>query len=156
VRVGDRDLPRFTVRSGTSRARLLPSRPVRVSAPSDGLRAAWSTIGAVDDIREYLVCEVGGWLHAAPDSPPAREVATRPDFWSTSELSHEELTRRIRSAGGVKRGYALEARTLRSGKVLLVHGCHRWAVANELGLPSVPVNMDHEVAPEHEAWPTWE
>lgn len=110
----------------------------------------------MDDIREYPVQEAGGWLHAGPDSPPAREVAARPDFWSTSELSRETLTERIRSAGGVKAGYALEARRLRSGKVLLVDGCHRWAVANELGLLSVPAKMDHEVAPEDEAWPTWE
>ncbi len=107
------------------------------------------------EIGEYTVSEVGGWRHAGRDSLPAREVAARPDFWP-GKLSREELTRRIRLAGGVKREYALEARRLLSGEVLLVHGCHRRAVANELGMSSVPVQMDLVVEPENEAWPTWD
>jgi hypothetical protein len=70
-------------------------------------------------------------------------------------LSREELTWCIRLAGGVKRDYALEARTLRSGEKLLVNGCHRWAVAHELGIQSVPVMMEFEPDPEDEVWPTW-
>lgn len=120
-----------------------------------GLRvAARSMIEVMGEIDEYSVSEVGGWRHAARDSCPAREVAERPDFWP-GELSHDELLGRIRLAGGVSKEHALEARRLISGEVLLVHGCHRWAVAAELGMSSVPVRMDFEVAPEDEAWPTW-
>ncbi len=110
---------------------------------------------SMGEIGEHKVPEVGGWRHAGRDSPSACEVAARPDFWP-GKLSREELTRRIRLAGGVKREYALEARRLLSGEVLLIHGCHRWAVANELGMSSVPVQMDFEVEPENEAWSTWD
>src|SRR5258706_8162720 len=75
----------------------------------------------------------------------ARGVAQQPDFWEVGELAHEELTRRIRCAGGVTPEHALEALQLISGEILLVHGCHRWAVAAELCRPSVPVKMDFEV-----------
>lgn len=62
---------------------------------------------------------------------------------------------RIRLAGGVRVEHALEARRLISGEVLLVHGCHRWAVAAELGMSLVPVEMDFEVEAEDEVWPAW-
>ena len=81
----------------------------------------------MEGISAYAVPVVGRWLHDRPNSPPAREVAARPDFWDDTELSREELTRHIRLARGVKPEYALEAGTLRSGEVLLVNGCHRWA-----------------------------
>jgi hypothetical protein len=112
-------------------------------------------IETMGEILDYAVPEVGAWLHASLHSPPTREVASRPDFWSAGKYSREELTRYIRLAGGVKRDYALEARTLRSGEILLVNGCHRWAVADELGIQSVPVMMEFEPEPEDEAWPTW-
>jgi hypothetical protein len=111
-------------------------------------------IKVMGEIGEYPVSVVGGWRHDKPDSPPAREVAERPDFWP-GELSREELVRRIRLAGGIKPEYALEARQLISGEVLLVHGCHRWAAAAELGVSSVPVQMDLEVEPGDEVWSTW-
>ena len=108
------------------------------------------------EVRNYSVEQVGEWRHAGRDSPPARVVARQPDFWDVSELAHAELTKRIRRAGVVAQEYALEARRLLSGEVLLVHGCHRWAVAKELGILSVPVKMDLEAAPGDEAWPVWE
>jgi hypothetical protein len=111
-------------------------------------------IGVMGEISEHPVSEVGGWRHAARDSPTAREVAERPDFWP-GELSHDELVGRIRLAGGISTEHALEARRLASGEVLLVHGCHRLATAAELGMSSVPVQMDFEVEPEDEAWPIW-
>ncbi len=120
-----------------------------------GLLLLWAMIGTMYEISEYPVAEVGGWLHASRGSPSAREIAARPDFWP-DEFYREELTRRIRSAGGVQGEYALEARRLRNGEVLLLHGCHRWAVAHELGMPSVPVMMGFEVEPGHEAWSTWD
>lgn len=89
---------------------------------------------------------MGFWTVREPASWP------RADFWEGAELSREELTRRIRSAGHIDRAYALVARTYRSGKILLVKGCHRWAVASELGISSVPVRMEFEGEPEHEQW----
>jgi hypothetical protein len=111
---------------------------------------------AMEEITEYAVPQVGAWLHPSWDSPPAREVAARPDFWNVGALSRDELTRLIQTAGGVEHNYALEARRLLSGEVLLIDGCHRWAVANELGMPSVPVKMSYEVEPENEVWPAWD
>jgi hypothetical protein len=105
------------------------------------------------EISHYPLPEIGGWLHDGRNSPTARAVAARPDFWDARELSYEELTLRIRLAGGVKPEYALEARTLRSGEVPLVNGCHRWALADELGLESVPVMMEFEPELEDEPWP---
>jgi hypothetical protein len=105
------------------------------------------------EISAYPVVKIGEWPHASQSCPPTREVAARPGFWAAGELSRDELTERIQLAGGVEREYALEARTLRSGEVLLVNGCHRWAAADELGVWSVPVRMEFEPEPEDEPWP---
>ena len=68
------------------------------------------------------------------------------------ELAYEELADRIRAAGGIACGYALEAMTLLSGEIELANGLHRWAVAGELGIDVVPVGMRTETEPVW-AWP---
>jgi hypothetical protein len=59
------------------------------------------------------------------------------------------MTGRIRAAGGITCDYALDARTLLSGGVELADSRHRWAVADELGIGVVPVEMRTETEP---AW----
>lgn len=67
-------------------------------------------------------------------------------------LNHDELVSLIRAAGGVNCDHALIARTLLAGGIELVDGIHRWAVAVEIGIDVVPVEMTVETESAW-AWP---
>lgn len=108
--------------------------------------------GAMGQISDYPVADIGEWPHGVLHGPRARELAAEATFWEGTELSCEELTRRIRLTARIDPAHAPEARTYRTGEILLVKGCHRWAVANKLGISSVPVKMEFEEEPEHEQW----
>lgn len=84
------------------------------------------------------VAEIGDWLHS---DTTVREVCKREDFWDYAELGRDELTARITAAGGIDAEHALEGTTIWTGELVLTDGCHRWAVAEALGLESVPVAM---------------
>jgi len=49
-------------------------------------------------------------------------------------------------------GHALDAIAPLSGEIALVNGLHRWAVADELGIGLVPVEMSTEGAGSPFAW----
>lgn len=57
------------------------------------------------------------------------------------------------AAGGITCEHALLATTYLDGHIGLNNGVHRWAVAVELGIEYVPVEMLYEQEP---AWPRWE
>ncbi len=65
------------------------------------------------------------------------------DIWGDRRcrLGHAELASLICAAEGITYEHALTARKLPSGRVELVDGLHRWAVATELGFDLVPVEM---------------
>ena len=72
--------------------------------------------------------------------------------WDRSELPREELTTRIIAAGHlIGHHYALSAMTFTDGRISLDNGVHRRAVAAELGIKRVPVEMTCQ-SPE----PAWQ
>ena len=91
----------------------------------------------------------GGPLHARP----VREIVGTDDIWSRSESDHETLLTGIRAAGGITCEHALRATTYLDGHIGLNNGIHRWAIADELGITCVPVEMEYEQ--EESAWPWW-
>lgn len=67
---------------------------------------------------------------------------------------HDRLTALILAAGRrIGCDYALEARPLTDGRSELIDGVHRWAVAGELGITSVPVDMKPIMEEAPFAWP---
>jgi hypothetical protein len=100
----------------------------------DDVTPAWRT----DGVRDHPVAGIGAWSHS--DATVA-VVAARPDFWDYAEIGRDDLLARVRAAGGIGPDHVLAAAVLLSGEVLLVDGCHRWAVARDLGLVTVPVEM---------------
>jgi hypothetical protein len=86
---------------------------------------------------------IGSWLHLmGADLVPVCQVARRPDFWQMARLSEAELRQFM--AVGLLCEFAIEARTLTDGTIQLKDGAHRWAVARDLGLPTVPVLMEQQ------------
>jgi hypothetical protein len=104
----------------------------------------------VIEIAEWTQGSGGGLLYARP----AREIVATDDIWERSETDHKTLLARIRAAGGITCEYALEATTYLDGHIGLNNGIHRWAVATELGIKRVPVEMQYQQ--EESAWPSWE
>lgn len=76
---------------------------------------------------------IGSWLHG---NCTVLETAARDDFWDSAELSEEELRARI--SHGFYPDCPLEAFTTPYG-MMLADGCHRWAVADQLGIAELPV-----------------
>jgi hypothetical protein len=89
---------------------------------------------------------IGNWLVRPGICDPvlARIWSRSGCIWQDGRcrLGHEELTDLIRAAGGIGCEHALTARALLTGGVELVDGIHRWAVADELGIDVVPVEME--------------
>ena len=102
------------------------------------------------------VDEIGQWPHSlaggrASQPKSVRDIVATEPIWDMSELPREELTARIIAAGHrIDHAYALSALTFVDGRISLGNGVHRWAVAVELGIKRVPVEMIYE-SPE----PTW-
>jgi hypothetical protein len=102
------------------------------------------------------VDEIGHWPHSlaggrASQPKSVRDIVATEPIWDRSELPRKELTRRIIAAGyRIDHAYALSALTFVDGRISLSNGVHRWAVAVELGIKRVPVEMINE-SPE----PTW-
>jgi hypothetical protein len=90
---------------------------------------------------------------AAPTSPkPVRDIVATESIWDRSELSRDELTVRIIAAGYcIGHAYALSAMTFADGRISLDNGVHRWAIAVELRIKRVPVEMIYQSQE-----PTWE
>jgi ParB-like chromosome segregation protein Spo0J len=86
------------------------------------------------------LAEIGDWPQK---EVPVRKRAAQPQIWEPSyrELSREELRDRVRTAGGIRCEYALEARKELDGHIELVNGVHRWAIATELGIDLLPVRI---------------
>jgi hypothetical protein len=103
------------------------------------------------------VDEIGEWPHSlaggrASHPKSVRDIVATEPIWNRSELSHQELTARIIAAGRrIDHAHALSAMTFEDGRISLDNGVHRWAVAVELGIKRVPVEMTW-VSPE----PTWQ
>ena len=92
----------------------------------------------------HPVPAIGGWLHSSVvtcDILTVRRVAAEHGFWALCDVPRGELTRRIRAAGGIGCDHALEAFADPGGETLMMEGCHRWRVADMLGLREVPVLM---------------
>jgi hypothetical protein len=94
----------------------------------------------------YEIPEIGEWLVDRAGFKRVREWVSEAGIWrlGNCELSQEELTIRIRAAGGIRCEYALNAMTRLSGGIELKNGVHRWAVAAELEIRAVPVHMVYE------------
>jgi hypothetical protein len=105
----------------------------------------------------YDTEEIGGWydnLLGARASQPklVRDVVATEAIWDRSEMSRDELTAAILKAGRrISHDYALGAWTLNDGRVSLNNGVHRWAIATELGIVRIPVEM--HTLPSVSAWP---
>jgi hypothetical protein len=113
-------------------------------------------MGHCDCHEWHPVAAIGDWLvrRGGNDLIPARTWAETGSIWQPGhcDITHEELAALIRSAQGVTCGHALKARILLDGSTELVNGLHRWAVADELGINVVPVEMRIETEPVW-AWP---
>ncbi len=103
--------------------------------------------------------EIGRWPHSRAGgrgSQPksVRDIVATEPIWDRSELSREELTKRIIAAGyRIDHAYALSAMTFADGRISLDNGVHRWAIVVELGIERVPVEMTHEPPEPAWAWP---
>lgn len=99
---------------------------------------------------------IADWLHGNTDADlaPVRAWAARADLWQPRHclLGHDELASGIRMAGGIDCEHALEATVPVSGVIKLDDGVHRYAVAVELELATVPVRVSAEVESPM-AWP---
>lgn len=100
------------------------------------------------------VREIGDWRVAHPGSGSVSNWASAADIWESGRcaLSREDLTGRIRTAGGISCEHALQAMMRLSGEIELSNGVHRWAVAADLGIRAVPVRMTAETEPVWAAW----
>jgi hypothetical protein len=104
------------------------------------------------------VDEVGRWPHSlaggrASQPKSVRDIVATEPIWDRSELPREELTARIIAAGTwIDHAYALSAMTFSAGRVSLDNGVHRWAVAVELGITRVPVEMVYQPPEPEWAW----
>ena len=100
------------------------------------------------DCHEWRdVDEIGEWPHSlaggrASQPKSVRDIVATEPIWDRGELPREELTARIIAAGRrIDHAYALSAMTFADGRISLDNGVHRWAVAVELGIKRVPVEM---------------
>jgi hypothetical protein len=106
------------------------------------------------------VGEIGQWPHSlaggrASHPKSVRDIVATEPIWDRSELSREELTQGIITAGHrIDHAYALSAMTFADGRISLDNGVHRWAVAVELGIKHVPVEMIYEPLELAGEW-TW-
>lgn len=107
--------------------------------------------------RWYGVAEIGEWTQGSGGGPlharPVREIVATDKIWERSETDRETLRGAIHAARGIVCEHALLATTYLDGHVGLNNGVHRWAVADELGIERVPVEMQHEHEP---VWPSWD
>jgi hypothetical protein len=107
----------------------------------------------------YDVDEIGHWPHSlaggrASQPKSVRDIVATEPIWDRSELPREELTARIKAAGHrIGHAYALSAMTFADGRISLDNGVHRWAVAVELGIKRVPVEMIHQSLEPTWQWP---
>jgi hypothetical protein len=105
-------------------------------------------MNACDCHEWHEVSKIGDWTQGSGGGPlyarPAREIVATDDIWKRSQTDHDSLVAGIRSAGGIKCEHALQATTYQDGHIGLNNGIHRWAVANELGIEWVPVEMYYE------------
>jgi hypothetical protein len=106
--------------------------------------------------RWYEIAEIGEWTQGSGGGPlyarPVREIVATDDIWERSETYRETLMAGIRAARGITCAHALLATTYLDGHVGLNNGVHRWALAAELGIERVPVEMLYEQEP---VWPSW-
>jgi hypothetical protein len=113
--------------------------------------------GECDCHEWHDVDEIGLWPHSlaggrASQPKSVRDIVATESIWDRSELSREELTATIIAAGRcIGHAYALSAMTFADGRISLDNGVHRWAVAVELGIKRVPVEMIYQSQE-----PTWE
>lgn len=98
--------------------------------------------------------EIGDWIHTLEGKLTVREWSAKPEIWDEGHcgLSHAELRQRVELAGGIGCEHALRAITLPSRATHLSNGVHRWAIATELGVPAVPVEMRHQPVETPYAW----
>ena len=105
----------------------------------------------------YDVAEIGDWTQGSGGEPrharPVRQIVAIDDIWKRSDTDHETLLAGIRVAGGIACKCALMATSYIDGHIGLNNGVHRWAVAVELGIERVPVEMLHE---QESLWPPLE
>jgi hypothetical protein len=105
------------------------------------------------------VDEIGRWPHSlagarASQPKSVRDIVATESIWDRSELSRDELTACIIAVGyRIDHAYALSAMTFADGRISLDNGVHRWAVAVELGIKRVPVEMTRESPEPGWDWP---
>jgi hypothetical protein len=100
------------------------------------------------------VAEIGDWIHGIPESPTVRDWAARSIIWTEGrcELPHDDLRSRIEIAGGITCEHALEAHAPADGVPHLINGIHRWAVAHELEITTIPVQVVYDRQESESAW----
>jgi hypothetical protein len=97
------------------------------------------------------VDEIGRWPHSlaggcASLPKSVRDIVATEPIWDKSELSRAELTARMIAAGRrIDHVFALSAMKFSNGRISLDNGVHRWAVAVELGIKRVPVDMIYQL-----------
>ena len=106
----------------------------------------------------YEVTKIGEWTQGSAGGPlharPIHEIVATDNIWERSETDHETLLAEVRESGGINCEYALLATTYLDGHIGLNNGVHRWAIASELGIERIPVEMQNEQ--EEAAWPSWD
>jgi hypothetical protein len=113
-----------------------------------GTHSSSDTTARCDCHEWHPVAAIGDWMvrRGGNDLIPARTWAQTGGIWRPGhcELTHEDLADRIHAAGGIACDYAIKARMLLSGEIELVNGLHRWVVAEELAIETMPVEMSLE------------
>jgi hypothetical protein len=112
------------------------------------------------DCHEWFdLDEIGQWPHSlagsrASQPKSVRDIVATEPIWDRSELPREELTARIIAAGHrIGHASALSAMKFSDGRISLDNGVHRWAVAAELGIKRVPVEMIYQSPESAWEWP---
>jgi hypothetical protein len=101
------------------------------ASSSDGLADAPSSLRAA-----YPVEVIGTWAHA---DATVEEVTRREDFWEYAQVQRAALMALM--AGGLDPAHALDAVIAPEGDMVLADGCHRYAVARDLGIASLLVRL---------------
>lgn len=107
-----------------------------------GRRCACNEWHPVADIGNWLVRPgIGGLVLV-------RDWARSGGIWEPGryKVCHEDLTDRIRGAGGITCAYTPVGQKLIAGGVELVDGLQRWVVTTDLGISLVPVEISTEDA----------
>lgn len=107
-----------------------------------------------DNHEWHQVEDIGFWIHKQTGTETVAWHAALPDLWENRKegYNYEAMREFIDRAGGIdcdpKLGYVPKAIRLLCGEIRLTNGVHRWVIARDLGMPTIPVLVTYETVSE--------